>query len=493
MIGPRLIAVCCTLFVGAAASAKPETLDDLFGEPPSPGHVEEMTQHEEPELWSFWLSNGIRVFVMPHGQGAGMIEVSVQVSGGRLLEGPGEAGMAEAAGAMLMAPETGARSAREIREALGAMRLQLSGQMAPDAIQYRLRATPETLEAGFRVMHAVITDPGVDQANLRRWKQVQRQRITMSTESATAMFARQLGLVISPERGGPMHPLDDADIAAIEAEALQSWMRTAFAERPIEIAIVGDVEVEPTMELVRRYFGSLPQRDRPSPEALRPYAERIAAPGDAVHSEAWIESDSPRSMALAGFRGLNAADQRTVRALHIAQYALGHRLDQELRLAEKAQAVVARSMPGEGAPSLGVFFLGAMIAPGEAADMADTLHAHLDRFATEGPSEGEMEIALQAIENELDGAWMGHSFWAHNVLGSLTRRGLPIEGALVRAEDYKGITDEEVRDAFAALIKPERRVTVVIETIEPFVESEPAGPSPTPAEAREESGDESGD
>ncbi len=491
MNATRLFAVVCLLLLAFPAAAEPEGLDALLGERPSPGHVEEMTQHEDPEVWAFWLSNGIRVIVMPHGQGAGMIEASVQVSGGRLIEGPGEAGMAEAASAMLMQPETGEHSARAIREALGAKRLQFSGQMAPDAIQYRLRATPETLEEGFRVMHAVLSDPGVDLANLRRWKQVQRQRITISTESATAMFARQLGLVISPDRGGPMHPLDDADIAALEADALRSWMRTAFNERPIEIAIVGDVEVEPTMDLVRRYFGSLPARERPSPEELRPYADRVATPAEAVSSEAWVESDSPRSMALAGFRGLEIADIPTVRAMHIAQYALGNRLDHELRLAEKATAVVARSMPAEGPSSLGVFFLGAMIAPGEAADMADTLHAQIDRFATEGPTEGEMEIALQAITNELDGAWMGHSYWAHNVLGAVTRRGIAIEDALIRIEDYEPITAEEVRERFAAFIDPDRRITVVIETIEPFVEPEPEGPSPDPAqtETRDESGD----
>lgn len=489
MNATRLLLIACLLLLPIPAMAEPEGLDALLGEKPAPGHVEEMTQHEDPEVWAFWLSNGVRVIVMPHGQGAGMIEASVQITGGRLIEGPGEAGMAEAASAMLMQPETGAHSARAIREALGAKRLQFSGQMAPDAIQYRLRATPETLEDGFRVMHAVLNDPSVDTANLRRWKQVQRQRITLSSESATAMFARQLGLVISPERGGPMHPLDDADIAAIEAEALQSWMRTAFAERPIEIAIVGDVEVEPTMDLVRRYFGSLPGRERPSPEVLRPYAEKVASPEGAVSSEAWVESDSPRSMSLAGFRGPEIADIPTVRALHIAQYALGNRLELELRQAEKATAVVARSMPAEGPSSLGIFFLGAMIAPGEAADMADTLHNHLDRFATEGPTEGEMEIALQAIKNELDGAWMGHSYWAHNVLGAATRRGITIEDAIVRIEDYESITAEEVRDRFAAFIDPERRVTVVIETIEPFVEAETEGPKPGPAETGDESGD----
>ena len=143
------------------------------------------------------------------------------------------------------------------------------------------------------------------------------------------MCIRDRGLLASGDRRESLPTAEE--IAAMSIDELRAGVPAALARGPIEITVVGDVDVDAAIAAVASTFGALPARgDAPTPapaSAQRKFPAPGAAPVRLTHA-------GPADQAL-GFVAWPTTDQvgdrTTSRQLSILSDVLQLRLNEEIR------------------------------------------------------------------------------------------------------------------------------------------------------------------
>lgn len=119
--------------------------------------------------------------------------------------------------------------------------------------------TPADLELQLQLAAAFVTHPGYRSEAERRW----RQGITLSwprmdANAGTVWSAKGMRLLTSGDKRFGTDP-DDGEVSRSFTE-LKAYLEPVLASGPIEIAIVGDIDEQKTIDAVAKTFGALPMR-----------------------------------------------------------------------------------------------------------------------------------------------------------------------------------------------------------------------------------------
>lgn len=101
-----------------------------------------------------------------------------------------------------------------------------------------------------------------------------------------------------------MYPEDLPQARSLTVEQLerltmrsaQAWLDRIVATAPIEVSIVGDIQLDDAMELARNYLASLPRRAPMSPERAASF-RAVPPPGAAIGSRRSRSARRPRRRA----------------------------------------------------------------------------------------------------------------------------------------------------------------------------------------------------
>ena len=248
------------------------------------------------------------------------------------------------------------------------------------------------------------------------------------------------------------------DLRAMQFEDVQAFFRTYYHPSNASLVLAGAVETERAFELAEKYFGELPQGERPAPmrrtaalscEHRLMFEDRVELPRVymAWHSPAMYEEGDAEMDLLADL----LANGKTSRLYRTLVY--------ERRMAVDVSAY-------QSSRELGSFLLVvATAAPGKSlTDIASAIDQELQRAIESGPSAVEMERAEAQIEAhfmyrlQTVGGFGGKSdqLNAYNVF-----RGDP--GFFARDIDrYAGATQASVRAATARVVQFDRRVVLSV-------------------------------
>ena len=248
---------------------------------------------------------------------------------------------------------------------------------------------------------------------------------------------------------------------ALTPGAVQAWLGRLVATAPIEVAVVGDVEYEPALDLITRYLAALPARPRIGPETLGTLRAIARPPGPIVSARS-VTTATSQAVVLDGFFGADVTNVRDTRLLALAARVLSTRMNRIVR--EERQLVYsihAASRPAAEYPGYGLFVAQAPTDPGKTAALAAALEELFTAFAREGPTDGEIRVARGQIDNALAETLAGPDFWSDR-LASLDYRGLRLDDVMEARARYAAMTPAEVREAFARYYVPGARVRVIV-------------------------------
>ncbi|MEQ1575350.1 MAG: pitrilysin family protein, partial [Vicinamibacterales bacterium] len=248
------------------------------------------------------------------------------------------------------------------------------------------------------------------------------------------------------------------DIRAMQLDEVQAFFRAYYHASNASLSLAGDIDTERAFELAERYFGELPAGVRPA--AVRAHAEltheikllledRVEMPRVymAWHSPEMFGADDADMDLLGDLLG-NGKTSRLYRTLVY-----------EKRL---ALDVAAYQSSREIA---GFFLLVATAAPGHSlTDIVAVIDQELQRVATDGPTEAEMERGAAQVEAhflyrlQTVGGFGGKSdqLNAYNVF-----KGDPGYFA-TDLERYRSATRDSVRAAAKAYLAFDRRVLLSV-------------------------------
>lgn len=399
--------------------------------------------------------NGARVYFVPAPE-LPMVDIQVVFNAGSARDGayPGLAQFTHT----LLDKGAGGLSADQIAAQLEGAGARLGGESLRDMATLSLRSLsdPKYLQPALGVFATVIAKPDFNPTDVDR----ERERMLIGLQYAQqepeqvldkAFYAALYGA--HPYASPPEGTVDS--LKAIDRAVLQAYHQRYYVARNAVVAIVGAVDRKAAEGLAIELTRALPAgAAAPALPAVadltQAQEQRIAHPSTQTHIQL-------------GLPGMTRDDPDYF-PLYVGNYVLGggglvSRLSEEIR--EKrglSYSVYSYFMPmGERGP----FTLGLQTRNDQTAEALQVVRETLAKFVAEGPTEKE----LKAAKDNITGGQALRIDSNRKILEYLAVIGfyqLPLDYLDTFNGKVEAVTLDQVRDAFARRVQPERMLTVLV-------------------------------
>lgn len=447
-----------------ARKVKPIEEDDaptsLLAVLPKPGKVVEQHTDKDLGITDAWLDNGVRVHHRYMDYKKDSVRVTISLAGGQIEETAKNAGITQVASLAINEAATGRLSSTNIRDIMTGKNISVRAFGSDDAFTVSVNGSPEDLEEGLQEVHALLTDGKIEQAAFDNWKQSILQQLVMMQTMPPFKAGEALSELISG--GDPRRTLINKEkVEAQSVATAQAWFDRLCATAPIEVAVVGDIQLADAMPLIQKYIGSLPKRSRSAAHLDK--LRKLARPTGPLAKHVEVETMTPQAMAFAGFMGCQGRKTVERRALAIASNILTSRVIKRIR--EELSIVYsirAGSQPAWVYEDSGLFLAGAPCDPKNVDQVADEVHVIFKSFAEDGPTDEELANAKKQIAERLDTDMREPSFWL-SVLRNHDLHGRDYREAKDVKEAYQRFSAAQVQGVFKKYYVPTRqfRVTAI--------------------------------
>ncbi len=460
------------LSVTPDASAERERAESLLAELPTSGALDWGVRHAPTDVTTIHLTNGVIAHIRPMDVREDSISVQIRVMGGEVEENAANRGVTDAASiAWGRARAGGGHSSTDIRDLMVGSTASVSGRAGVDVLTLSISSNPEDLEQGFQLAYLLLTDPTVEAPALEQWKRGQKQLIELRKSQPEIAAINAYFDALYPADEIRIRLLTEEQVDAITLEQAQAWLDRIVAEAPIEVALVGDIEVEDAAALIIKYLGALPSRPKVTAETnldLR----TIEVPEGPTHIERTVETRSDKAMVIAGFISTDYTEHDDRRAMALAARILSTRMIERIRESEGlSYSPTASSQPATTFPGHGVFMSQSSTDPEKAARLAEALHELFAEFAEEGPTDEELATAKLQLANTLDEDVREPGWW-RSAISDLEYLGVSLEEVLAEPEAHQDFTAAQVREVFARYNRPDNRITIIIRPTPPAEEED---------------------
>jgi zinc protease len=382
-LAPERARVVALLEKGASSSdaALLAALEQGSGTPP----VQQAGQQIHPGIWSYRLSNGLRVIVKPIAS-IPLVSLHLSMRGGQLAETADTQGLSSFLAEMLERGTT-QRSAAQLASEVENIAGSLSGFSGRNSFGLQAEFLKESLDTGLELLADAILHPAFDPSEIEKVRQEQLAAIKRREDSLStqAFELLQRGLYAS-------HPYafltlgTDASVGAIDRDALRGYW-TAYAHPANAVlAVVGDVDPDSLIEALDARLG-----EWSGPAVVRLPEHRM--PNLSGVQELSIAKQRSQVHVMLGFPGLRI-DDPDVPALHVLTQVLsgqGGRLFLELRDRQSlAYQVQASSLEGIDP---GMFMVYIASAPEKEQQARDGIRSELAKLLAAGVSDDELARA----------------------------------------------------------------------------------------------------
>lgn len=444
---------------------------EILATAPTPGTVTERTVDEDLGITSLWLSNGVRVHHRFMDYRKDNVTVSISLAGGGIEETKDSIGVTGAAQLVTSEPATSRLTSTDIRDLLTGKNIRVGGAGGggrrgrgaqgggggEDAVTLTVSGSPADLMIGLELAHALLTDGKIEEAAFRNWKLGTLER--MERMQTMPMFKAVEALAEMLSGGDPRAMMQTPeDVERQTITAAQAWYDRLCREAPIEVAVVGDIQLDDVLPLLETCIGSLPLRKK---RAEHLDALRHISRGDGPFTRnVEVESITPQAMAMAGFLAADGKDATERRVFELSSQILSTRLIKEIR-EDRGQvySIGARYRPSFVYQDSAQFSAGAPCDPEQAQAVTAEIHRIFGEFAKQGPTTEELDNAKKQIANNLDTEMQEPRYWLR-VLAHLDLHGRDLAEQKTEKEAYGQVTTEQVRAVFSRYYQPARQYTV---------------------------------
>ncbi|MBA2432191.1 MAG: insulinase family protein, partial [Chthoniobacterales bacterium] len=230
----------------------------------APGEITKREHIADLDIHLITFANGVRLNLKKTDFEAGRISLGARIGHGSITEPPDQRGLAALAGGTFAAGGLGKHSADDLRRILAGRNAGWS--FAPDADAFRFggATTPEDLQLQFQLLGAMLTDPGYREESLRVARKGIEQLYLSFRHTVNGPLATEIAnLLASGDHRFGMPP--QHEMMARNLDEVKAWLTPQFADGALEVAVVGDLDLDATIAAAAETVGALPPR-APKPE-----------------------------------------------------------------------------------------------------------------------------------------------------------------------------------------------------------------------------------
>jgi zinc protease len=453
-----------TFQAAAAATVEPPPSDEAaefaYSDFGPPGTVASRQHLDDLDADLLTLGNGVRLNFKKTDFQANRINISVRVGTGQLTEPKDKPGLGTFTTEAFTQGGLGRHSIDDIIRLAAGHSLGLGFQVASDSLVFSGTTNREDLLLQLQLLAAFLVDPGYRPeavATARKGFVPMYQRLRHTPEGPL-----QLEVMRALASGDPRFGLAPEDqLMARNFEEARAWLSPQFADGPIEVAIVGDLDPAATVAAVASTFGALPAR-KPKPELEA--ARHVVFPSEPFVREYTVETEIPRGLVALFWPTNDSRDVHEVRRLRLLSDVFADRLRVEVRQKlGDAYSPSAYTSAGETYPGYGLFVSFVEVDPAKSGAVIDAVLGIAADLATRGVTEEELTRARQPVLTALRESSRTNGYWLGSVLQSAQEFPSHLDWARTRYADNEAITKADLDALAKKYLPPERsfRVTVV--------------------------------
>ena len=305
----------------------------------------------------------------------------------------------------------GKLSLDEMNRVLSGRTYSAAVNQAGDAYIFAGATKPADLQLELQVLAAYLTDPGLRGASFEQTKAMFPQILAQLGATPRGVFQRDASGLLASGDARETTPTAE-QIAAIQIDDIRSGVRSALAQGPVEITVVGDVDIDAVIAAVSSTFGALPSRgEAPTPPAgstVRKFPAPTATPVHLYHTV-------PAEQAL-GFVAWPTTDQvedrKTARQLSILSDVLQLRLNDEIREKQGlAYSPSAGSTASDTYPGYGFISVTAETPPAALPKLFETVDAIAADLRDNPISEDELNRARRPAVERIRRSMADNGYW----------------------------------------------------------------------------------
>jgi zinc protease len=451
----------------------------LLAQVPAPGPITEQTHFAPLQVMHVTFANNVRLHYRFMDFKKDHVTVAITLPGGVIREQPEQRGITAVAALPLEAPATSRLSSTDIRDLMTGKKVSVQGRVTADTLTLTVSGTPTELEDGLQLAHLLLLDARIEPARVALWQHQKLQEVAAIQTQIRTRAHEAAALALSGD--DPRHMLLTAEQITTRAAALaeaQTWLDTILRTAPMEVAIVGDMPEQTALTLAATYLGSLPSRPRADP-SLTPLRSVAGFTGPLTRAVD-VDTITPRAHPILMWRSAPWEDVQGRRLMYLASQILERRVRQEVR--EQRGLTYSTSTytrPSKTYPAMSALYVEFTADPDKVDTAAAVAKAVVEQFATEGPTDTEVDTVRKQIRNSMETAMKEPGYWVE-LLATL-------EYHHTRLEDVDGLVDKLTalsREAIAAEIRkavvPERFAMVIARPTPAAVSSETPSTTPPP-------------
>ena len=223
----------------AAIPDRPEVLIELEATYPAPSAQGRVHR----------LSNGVQVVVVEDGS-LPLFELAAALPVGEVLDTDGTLGTASVTGALLRRGGAGPLNSREFDFEVESLGFKASSVGGFRRSGVSLSGASRHLKRGVELFASMLTAPRFEEGALLDMKTAISSSLDRRHDSPGAVLEREWSWLVHGEKGLPARQLQPRHVAGLSRERLLDYHRRCYRPETAVLAISGDVETEPVLELL---------------------------------------------------------------------------------------------------------------------------------------------------------------------------------------------------------------------------------------------------
>ena len=372
------------------------------------GKIVEEQMIDDLDFQQISFANGVTVNLKKTEFKENQVLISANLGEGRISLANEQQALAFVAGQVFDGGGLAAHSADDLRRINAGKQVGVGFGMGDDRFSFSGSTTMEDLLRQCELMCAYLTAPGWRDDSLIQLRRAVPQMFEglkhqhggpLSTDFIPGLYEND------PRVGLPAMK----DILNVEMTDVAAWFNPQFSDGPLELSVVGDIDIDEAISAIAQTFGTLPTR-----RGAKSFDERRSMPLALQGSrmEYTIETQVPKSLVFIVYPMTDGIDTANRRSMSMLEAVLSDRLRLEVR-----ERLGAAYSPGAGSefsmvyPGDGIIYIQAMSDPDKVETLVEACLATADALAKDGASNEEVERLREPIVNQLRDSRRTNSFW----------------------------------------------------------------------------------
>jgi zinc protease len=446
---------------------------EYASDPSKKGEVVAAKKNDEFDFTDVMFANGVRLLVKKTDFKEKQILLAAHVGEGVLSTDPGQMELIMMTGPAFSGGGLGKHSADDLRKLTAGKEVGAGLAASDESFVVSGATTKEDLVLQCDLMAAYFTDPGWRDDGLQQMLKVIPMAFMQMKHSVDAAIGIEFMRELYNRDARHVVPSQEK-AEAITMDAIRGFVGPQLADAPLTLTIVGDLDVDATIQAVAQTFGNLPKRraydrheDRRKPAEL--------AVGKKYQFD--VDSEETKTAVLIAYPATDGRDTPTRRRLNWLAAVLSDRLRIEVR-----EKLGASYSPGSGAtlsrvyPGDGFIAIRANADPDKVDALVDACIAAADSLAAKGVTEEELGRVREPQLASMRDALRTNGFWMQNLSGLHTNPNV-LDDLRTMVSFAKEIKAEDLNPLAAKYLKRDRATVGIASPKKKAVEA-PDGPQP---------------